>query len=141
MFGIDANKLFNKIKSEVLPEMSTQDIDDLVKYNLALNYLIKMNSYKEIACLAGATIGSICFFSISSPLWAAAGATGAVAGIIQYTKSVKELSMCNKFFKLLIMGLDLIHNAAPEEVQRILNDTSAEDLVEFLERKGVLIDE
>jgi hypothetical protein len=39
------------------------------------------------------------------------------------------------------MGLDLIHNAAPEEVQRILNDTSAEDLVEFLERKGVLIDE
>lgn len=137
MFGIDANKLFDKIKGEVLPEMPTQDVDELVKYGLALNYLIKMNTYKEIACLTGATVGSFCFFAISSPLWAAAGATGAIAGIIHYAKSAKESAMSDKFFKLLTLGLDMIHNATPEEVQKILNNITAEDLVDFLERKGV----
>jgi hypothetical protein len=37
------------------------------------------------------------------------------------------------------MSLDIVHNATPEQVQAILDRTSAEDLVDFLENEGCTV--
>ena len=138
MFGLNSEKVFNKIKFEVLPEIANQDVEDIVKYNLALNYMSKMNSYNQMGLLTGATIGTACFFAFTSPILVAAGATGAIASLIHVRKAFKDEAMCDKLFKLLILGLEIVHEATPKDVQQILDNITAEDLVEFLERKGLL---
>ncbi len=141
MFNIDNKKFLNKIKFEVLPGIVEQDVEDIVKYNLALNYIMKVNLYKQIGLLTGATVGSICFFALSSPVLIAAGATGAIASLVNVRKVFKEDAMCEKLFKLLILGLEIIHEASPSDVQEILKDITAEDLIDFLERKGLTTNE
>ncbi len=141
MFGVDNDKFIDKIKNEVLPDILQQDVEDIVKYNLVLAYLMKVNSYKEIALLSGATIGAACFFAVASPILAAVSATGAIASLIHVRRVFKDDALHAKLFHLLSIAIEMVYQATPAEIQDILDNTSAEDIVNFLERKGLTTNE
>ena len=47
MFGINNEKLINKLRTEVIPDIMNQNVEDIVKYNLALKYLIETTDVKN----------------------------------------------------------------------------------------------
>ena len=137
MFRVNDEKLINKLMTEVIPKIENQDTANIIKYNLALIYLIDIGKLKQIACLTGVVIGSTCFFAISSPIWTAVGATGAIASIINLRKTYKAYKEFDKLFKTLIMGLEICHGMTSEQIIYILKNISAEDLVDFLEKENL----
>ena len=141
MFGIDTEKLIDKLKSEVIPEIMNQDAEDIIKYNLALRYLADMSELKQIGCLTGALAGSVGFFALSSPIIISLCATGAIASGIAFWKTMTQAKRYEKLFKVLIIGLEIFHDQTPEDVGRILENITAQDLVDFLEKEGVVNNE
>ena len=137
MFGINNEKLINKLRTEVIPDIMNQDVEDIVKYNLALKYLIDMSDFKQIGCLTGALLTSAGFFAFTSPVAIGLCATGAIASGVEWWKSFKKTKDYCEYFKVLIIGLELFHEQTPEKVSEILKDITAEDLVDFLEKEGV----
>ena len=137
MFGIDDKKLVKKLRNEIIPEIKDQDAEDIVKYNLALKYLMDMGNLKQIGCLTGALVTSVGFFAFASPVAVGLCATGAIASGVEWWKSVKQTKDYSDYFKILIIGLEIFHEQTPEKVSAILKNITAEDLVDFLERKGV----
>lgn len=141
MFKLNSDKLIKKVKYEVLPEMLVQDAEDIVKYNLLLTYVIKANSFKQLACLTGVTVGTACFFYLTSPILVGAGATMSIAGLIQYVKLHREDVLCQKLFHLLLIGLDTVLEVPSVEVQRLLDQTTVEDLLNFVKNKDICKEE
>ena len=137
MFGINNEKLINKLNNEVIPDIMNQDVEDIVKYNLALKYLIDMSDFKQIGCITGALLTSVGFFAFTNPIAIGACATGAIASGIEWWKSFKDTKNYSKYFKILIIGMEIFHEKTPDEVGAILKDITAEDLVSFLEKEGV----
>lgn len=137
MFGINNEKLINKLRTEVIPDLMNQNVEDIVKYNLALKYLIDMSDFKQIGCLTGALLTSAGFFAFTSPIAIGACATGAIASGIEWWKSFKDNKNYSKYFKILTIGMEIFHEQTPEKVRAILKDITAEDLVDFLEKEGV----
>ena len=137
MFGINDEKLINKLMTEVIPKIENQDAVNIIKYNLALIYLIDVGKLKQIACLTGIVIGSTCSFAISSPIWIAAGTTGVIASIINLRKTYKSYREFDRLFRALIIGLEIFHGMTSEQIIYILKNISAEELVDFLEKEGV----
>ena len=137
MFGINNKKLINKLNNEVIPKIKEQDVEDIIKYNLTLKYLIDMSDLKQIGCLAGALLTSIGAFTFASPIVIGACATGIIASGVQWWKLFKQIRCYSDYFKVLIISLELFHGQTPEEVGKILKDITAEDLVDFLEKEGV----
>lgn len=137
MFGINNEKLINKLNNEVIPKIKEQDVEDIIKYNLTLKYLIDMSDLKQIGCLAGALLTSIGAFTFASPIVIGACATGIIASSVQWWKLFKQIRCYSDYFKVLIISLELFHGQTPEEVGKILKDITAEDLVDFLEKEGV----
>lgn len=138
MFGINNEKLINKLRTEVIPDIMNQDVEDIVKYNLALKYLIDMSDFKQIGCLTGVLLTSAGFFAFTSPVAIGLCATGAIASGVEWWKSFKKTKDYCEYFKVLIIGLELFHEQTPEKVSEILKDITAEDLVDFLEKEGVV---
>lgn len=138
MFGINNEKLINKLRTEVIPDIMNQDVEDIVKYNLALKYLIDVSDFKQIGCLTGALLTSVGFFAFTNPIVIGACATGAIASGIGWWKSFKNTKDYSEYFKVLIIGMELFHDQTPEKVSEILKDITAEDLVDFLEKEGVV---
>ncbi len=138
MFGINTKKLENKLLNEVIPEIMNQDAEDIIKYNLALKYLADMGELKQIGCLTGALAGSVGFFALSSPIVVSLCATGAIASGVAFWKAMMKTRDYNKLFKVLIIGLQIFHEQTPEDVSKILDNITAEDLVDFLDEKGVV---
>ena len=137
MFGINNEKLINKLNNEVIPKIKEQDVEDIIKYNLTLKYLIDMSDLKQIGCLAGALLTSIGAFAFASPIVIGVCATGTIASGVQWWKLFKQIRCYSDYFKVLIISLELFHGQTPEEVGKILKDITAEDLVDFLEKEGV----
>lgn len=137
MFKINDEKLINKLRIEVIPDIMNQNVEDIVKYNLALKYLIDMSDFKQIGCLTGALLTSVGFFTFANPIVIGACATGAIASGIEWWKSFKDIKNYSKYFKILIIGMEIFHEKTPDEVGAILKDITAEDLVSFLEKEGV----
>lgn len=137
MFGINNEKLINKLNNEVIPKIKEQDVEDIIKYNLTLKYLIDMSDLKQIGCLTGAILTSIGAFAFASPIVIGACATGTIASGVQWWKSFKQTKCYSEYFKVLIISLELFHEQTPEKVGEILKDITAEDLVDFLEKEGV----
>lgn len=137
MFGINNEKLINKLNNEVIPDIMNQNVEDIVKYNLALKYLIDMSDFKQIGCLTGALLTSAGFFAFTNPIVIGACATGAIASGIEWWKSFKDTKKYSKYFKMLIIGMEIFHEQTPDKVGAILKDITAEDLVDFLEKEGV----
>ena len=137
MFGINNEKLINKLNNEVIPKIKEQDVEDIIKYNLTLKYLIDMSDLKQIGCLAGALLTSIGAFTFASPIVIGACATGIIASSVQWWKLFKQIRCYSDYFKVLIISLELFHGQTREEVGKILKDITAEDLVDFLEKEGV----
>lgn len=138
MFGINNEKLINKLRTEVIPDIMNQDVEDIVKYNLVLKYLIDVSDFKQIGCLTGALLTSVGFFAFTNPIVIGACATGAIASGIGWWKSFKNTKDYSEYFKVLIIGMELFHDQTPEKVSEILKDITAEDLVDFLEKEGVV---
>ena len=138
MFGINNEKLINKLRTEVIPDIMNQDVEDIVKYNLALKYLIDMSDFKQIGCLTGALLTSVGAFAFANPIVIGACSTGTIASSIQWWKSFKQTKAYCEYFKVLIIGLELFHDQTPEKVSTILKDITAKDLVDFLEKEGVV---
>ena len=136
MFGIDNEKLVKKLRTEIIPGMKNQDAEDIVKYNLALKYLMDMGNLKQIGCLTGALLTSAGFFVFASPVAVGLCATGAIASGVEWWKSFKQTKDYCEYFKILIVGLELFHDQTPEKVSDILKNITAEELVDFLERQG-----
>lgn len=138
MFGINNEKLIEKLRTEVIPDIMNQDVEDIVKYNLALKYLIDMSDFKQIGCLTGALLISVGFFAFTNPVAIGACATGVIASGVEWWKSLKKTKDYCEYFKMLIIGLELFHDQTPDKVSAILKDITAEDLVDFLEKEGVV---
>ena len=137
MFGINNEKLINKLNNEIIPDIMNQDVEDIVKYNLALKYLIDMSDFKQIGCLTGALLTSVGFFAFTNPIVIGVCATGAIASGIEWWKSFKDTKNYSKYFKILIIGMEIFHEQTPDKIGTILKDITAEDLVSFLEKEGV----
>lgn len=137
MFGINNEKLIEKLRTEVIPDIMNQDVEDIVKYNLALKYLIDMSDFKQIGCLTSALLTSVGFFAFTNPVVIGACATGAIASGVEWWKSFKNTKNYSKYFKILIIGMEIFHEQTPDKVSAILKDITAEDLVDFLEKEGV----
>ena len=137
MFGINNEKLINKLNNEVIPDIMNQDVEDIVKYNLALKYLIDMSDFKQIGCITGALLTSVGFFAFASPIAVGLCATGAIASGIEWWKSFQQTKDYCEYFKILVVGLELFHDQTPEKVSAILKNITVEDLVDFLEKEGV----
>ena len=137
MFGINNEKLINKLNNEIIPDIMNQDVEDIVKYNLALKYLIDMSDFKQIGCITGALLTSVGFFAFTNPIAIGACATGAIASGIEWWKSFKNTKNYSKYFKILIIGMEIFHEQTPDKIGAILKDITAEDLVSFLEKEGV----
>ena len=137
MFGINNEKLIEKLRTEVIPDIMNQNVEDIIKYNLALKYLIDMSDFKQIGCLTGALFASIGTFAFANPIAVGLCATGIVASGVEWWKSFKQTKDYSNYFKILIIGMEIFHGQTPEEVSAILKNITAEDLVDFLERKGV----
>ena len=137
MFGINNEKLINKLNNEIIPDIMNQDVEDIVKYNLALKYLIDMSDFKQIGCITGALLTSVGFFAFTNPIVIGACATGAIVSGIEWWKSFKDTKNYSKYFKILIIGMEIFHEQTPDKVSSILKDITAEDLVAFLEKEGV----
>lgn len=137
MFGINNEKLINKLNNEVIPKIKEQDVEDIIKYNLALKYLIDVNNLKQIGCIAGALLTSTGVFAFSSPIAIGLCATTAIASGVEWLKSFRSTKEFCDYFKVLVVGIELFHDQTPEKVSAILKDITAEDLVDFLEREGV----
>jgi hypothetical protein len=137
MFGINNEKLIEKLRTEVIPDIMNQDVEDIVKYNLALKYLIDMSDFRQIGCLTGALLTSVGFFTFTNPIVIGACATGAIASGVEWYKSFKDTKNYSKYFKALIIGMELFHDQTPDKIGAILKDITAEDLVDFLEKEGV----
>lgn len=138
MFGINNEKLIEKLRTEVIPDIMNQDVEDIVKYNLALKYLIDMSDFKQIGCLTGALLTSVGFFAFTNPVAIGACATGVIASGVEWWKSFKNTRNYSKYFKILIIGMEIFHEQTPDKVSEILKDITAEDLVDFLEKEGVV---
>lgn len=137
MFGINNEKLINKLRTEIIPDLMNQNVEDIVKYNLALKYLIDMSDFKQIGCLTGALLTSAGLFAFTNPIVIGACATGAIASGIEWWKSFKDTKNYSKYFKILIIGMEIFHEQTPDKISAILKDITAEDLVDFLEKEGV----
>ena len=135
MFGIDNKKLITKLNEVVLPKMSFQTPEDVVKYNLALKYLIDMSEFKKVGCMLGMLVGSTAFFYASGVIISSAGATFAIASTVGLAKTHTAQKQYKRLFGALSMGLKLVHLLNQDEVQEILNRITADDLVDFLERE------
>ena len=125
------------INNEIIPDIMNQDVEDIVKYNLALKYLIDMSDFKQIGCITGALLTSVGFFAFTNPIAIGACATGAIASGIEWWKSFKNTKNYSKYFKILIIGMEIFHEQTPDKIGAILKDITAEDLVSFLEKEGV----
>lgn len=137
MFGINNDKLVERINTVVLPGMLFQEPEDLVKYNLALKYLIDMNNVKRSAYACGAIAGILIAAYAGSTYLIAAGLTGTVAGGIGFKKANTKMKECRKLFKLILIGMKMVHLLSDEEMMKLLDNVSADDLVDFLEKEGV----
>lgn len=137
MFGINNEKLINKLNNEVIPEITNKNVEDIVKYNLALKYLIDTNDFKQIGCLVSTTLTCVGAFGFASPVLIGLCSTAAIASGVSWWKSFKATKEYCKYFNVLLIGLELFHKQTPEEVGVILKDITAEDLVNFLEKEGV----
>ena len=137
MFGINNEKLINKLRTEVIPDLMNQNVEDIVKYNLALKYLIDMSDFKQIGCLTGVLLTSVGFFAFTNPIVIGACATGAIASGVEWYKSFKDTKNYSRYFRMLIIGMEVFHGQTPDKVGAILKDITAEDLVDFLEKEGV----
>jgi hypothetical protein len=135
MFGIDNEKLITKLNEVVLPKMVAQDPEDVVKYNLALKYLIEMSDFKKIGCMLGMFVGSTTFLCTSGVIIPSAGATFAIASTVVLVKTHTVQKQYKKLFGALLIGLRSVHLLEQNEVQEILNKITADDLVDFLERE------
>ena len=137
MFGINNDKLVEKINDVVLPKMLLQEPEDLIKYNLALQYLSNMSDFKILGCSLGAIAGVTAFACIESIPLAALGATASIACIIKSFKLNRQKKEFDKLFALIITGLKIVHFISDEDMAKILNNISAEDLISFLEKEDL----
>lgn len=137
MFGINNDKLVERINTVVLPGMLFQEPENLVKYNLALRYIISMSNYKKIACIFGAVTSALIAAYGGSVYITAAGLTGLMASCIETKKAKDKAEECEKLFKLISIGLKIVHFLSDEDIKSLLNKISADDLVDFLEKEGV----
>lgn len=137
MFRINNEKLIDKLNTTVIPDIMNQDVKDIIKYNLALKYLIDMNDFKQLGCLLSALLTSVGTFTFTNPIAIGVCATGVIASGIQWYKSFKQTKNYSKYFKILIIGMEIFHEQTPDKVSVILKDITAEDLVDFLEKEGV----
>jgi uncharacterized membrane protein required for colicin V production len=136
---VNNEKVVEKIKYDVLMNIENQDIDSIVKYTLVLKSFIDFTDLKQIGTFLGMTTGAIIAFNIVTPIGIAAGATLAIASLSSSNKNRKAVKLYKKLLTVLLMSLDIVHNATPEQVQSILDRTSAEDLVDFLENEGCTV--
>ena len=137
MFGINNEKLVERISTVVIPSMSSQEPESLVKYNLALKYLIDMSGLKKIICASGVMVGTLTAICCSSTYITAAGLTGIIAGGIGFRKTDIKIKEYRKLFGLILVGMKVVHLLSDEEMVRLLDNVSADDLVDFLEKEGV----
>lgn len=138
MFRINANKLEDKLLNEVFTDLGKLETEDIVKYCLAIKYITSKAEFKEVVCLAGTVIGASCFFAFSAPIPVALCATGAIAGLIKARENYKEFKRFDKLHKALAMALGVFFDADDKVVKQILDRLTAEDLVNFLEKEGIL---
>jgi uncharacterized membrane protein required for colicin V production len=136
---INNEKVVEKIKYDVLMNIESQDIDSIVKYTLVLKSFIDFTDLKQIGTFLGMTTGAIIAFNIVTPVGIAAGLTLTIASLSSSNKNRKAVKLYKKLLTVLLMSLDIVHNATPEQVQAILDRTSAEDLVDFLENEGCTV--
>lgn len=136
---VNDEKVVEKIKYDVLMNIESQDIDSIVKYTLVLKSFIDFTDLKQIGTFLGMTTGAIIAFNIVTPIGIAAGATLTIASLFSSNKNRKAVKLYKKLLTVLLMSLDIVHNATPEQVQAILDRTSAEDLVDFLENEGCTV--
>ena len=137
MFEINNDKLIDKLMNDIIPEIEHIEVEDIVKYNLALKYLMELSSLKEFACFCGATAGTVVAILCSSPYIIAAGITGVIASGIGIKKSNTAIKKYKNLFMVLSIALDMFHNQTTDSVKTILNSISAEDLVNFLEKENL----
>jgi uncharacterized membrane protein required for colicin V production len=136
---VNNEKVVEKIKYDVLMNIENQDIDSIVKYTLVLKSFIDFTDLKQIGTFLGMTTGAIIAFNIVTPVGIAAGLTLTIASLSSSNKNRKAVKLYKKLLTVLLMSLDIVHNATPEQVQAILDRTSAEDLVDFLENEGCTV--
>jgi uncharacterized membrane protein required for colicin V production len=136
---VNNEKVVEKIKYDVLMNIESQDIDSIVKYTLVLKSFIDFTDLKQIGTFLGMTTGAIIAFNIVTPVGIAAGLTLTIASLSSSNKNRKAVKLYKKLLTVLLMSLDIVHNATPEQVQSILDRTSAEDLVDFLENEGCTV--
>jgi uncharacterized membrane protein required for colicin V production len=136
---VNNEKVVEKIKYDVLMNIESQDIDSIVKYTLVLKSFIDFTDLKQIGTFLGMTTGAIIAFNIVTPVGIAAGLTLTIASLSSSNKNRKAVKLYKKLLTVLLMSLDIVHNATPEQVQAILDRTSAEDLVDFLENEGCTV--
>ena len=137
MFGINNDKLVERINTVVLPGMLSQEPESLVKYNLALKYLIDMSSFKKIICASGVIAGALTAICCSSTYITAAGLTGIIAGGIGFRKADAKIKEYRKLFRLILVGMKVVHLLSDEEMVRLLDNISADDLVDFLVKENL----
>lgn len=136
---VNNEKVVEKIKYDVLMNIENQDVDSIVKYTLVLKSFIDFTDLKQIGAFLGMTTGAIVAFNIVNPVGIAAGITLTIASLSSSNKNRKAVKLYKKLLTVLLMSLDIVHNATPEQVQAILDRTSAEDLVDFLENEGCTV--
>ena len=140
MFGYICPELVvEKIVTGVLADAEKYSAEDTIKYILTLKYFIESSNVKEIIGLAGSTAGLASAFFFTSPVGIAAGTTVAIASGVNLYKTYKASKTYKKLFNCLSLALYCIHELEPNDVRKILDTITTEDLVEFLEDNGCTI--
>ena len=117
--------------------------EDLVKYNLALKYLIDMNNVKRSAYACGAIAGTLIAACAGSTYLIAAGLTGTVAGGIGFKKANTKMKECRKLFKLILIGMKIVHLLTDEDMNYLVivpeqfTMQTQRDFVTMHPRKGI----
>lgn len=137
MFGINNDKLVERINTVVIPGMISQEPEDLVKYNLALKYLIDTSNLKKIICASGIMAGALTAICCSSTYIIAAGVTGIIAGGVGFRKADVKIKEYRKLFRLILIGMKIVHFLPDEEMVKLVDNVSADDLIDFLVKEGV----
>lgn len=135
MFGINESKLMEKVNEVILPKMLLQEPEDLVKYNLALKYLMDMSDFKMLGCTLATVLGTTAFFCLESTVPVALGATAAIAAAIKTVKLNSKKKEYRKAFALIITGLKIIHLLTDEDLDGILDKITSDDFISFLEKQ------
>ena len=63
--------------------------------------------------------------------------TGIIAGGIGFRKADAKIKEYRKLFRLILVGMKVVHLLSDEEMVRLLDNISADDLVDFLVKENL----